>query len=136
MLEQQSKENQKWFNGQNAHKMYISQAQGTKGKNINFEQRKQEKPFRPGKGKYGNVVYNRVCWHCGKNGHTYHDCIHKKKQMEENARKRNQKINNKKRTHTITDLNDPYYFIPASNPQTRYQPNSPRKATLSWVPKA
>src|ERR1044071_5213787 len=59
--------------------MYVNQAQGVakpKGKS------KAEKPFRPGKGKYGYVQYYSWCRFCGNNGHTIHNC--KKKQAYDN----------------------------------------------------
>ena len=80
VLESKPKGEQTWFGGQNAHSMYVNQAQGSKGKQIDFAQRKQERPFRPWKGKYGYVTYNRVCWHYGKNGQYDNECPHRQYQ--------------------------------------------------------
>ena len=68
----------KWFDGQPAHKMYVKQAKGKGTEQVDLVKQKNKQPFRPGKGKYGHVLNNRVCWHCGQNGHVIRDCQKKK----------------------------------------------------------
>ena len=132
VLESRPQEEQTWFDGQNAHHMYVNQAKGTRGKGIDFDQRKGERPFRPGKGKYGYIPYNRVCWHCGKNGHYINDC----------PKKRNLRNNHRNNVPMVVNLKDPAYNVPVPNYQRNnhyaknYATNHPGKAKLRWVPKA
>ena len=55
VLEGRPQEEQTWFDGQNAHHMYVNQAKGTGGTSIDFNQRKGERPFGHEKGKYGYI---------------------------------------------------------------------------------
>ena len=111
--------------------MYVNQAKGTKGKDIDFDQRKVERPFRPGKGKYGYIPYNRVCWHCGKNGHYINEC----------PRKRNLRNNHRNNASMVVNLNDPAHDVPVPNYQrsnyyvVNYATNQPGRTKLHGVPK-
>jgi len=80
----------KWFDGQPAHKMYVKQAKREGTTKVDLVKQKNKQPFHPGKCKYGhvlyNVLYNRVCWHCGGNGHLISDCQKKKDLKASKAR--------------------------------------------------
>ena len=112
--------------------MYVNQDKGTRGTGIDFNERKRERPFRPGKGKYGYIPYNRVCWHCGKNGHYINDC----------PKKRNLRNNYRNNASVVVNLKDPAYNVLVPNYQRNnynvenYATNPPGKVKLRWVPKA
>ena len=120
------KKDKKWFEGQRAHTMYVKQAQGVSIKEPNPNQRRKQEPFRPGKGKYGHVLYNRVCWHCGQNGHDVHDCK-KKKELE----------NSRNKLKPVLPYNTVFESRSVQENKKKNSPNtSPRKAKLNWVEKA
>ena len=106
--------------------MYVKQAQGVSIKEPNPNQRRRQEPFRPGKGKYGHVLYNRVCWHCGQNGHVIHDC--KKKKELENSRNKHK---------PVLPYNIVFDSSSVQGNKTKNSPNtSPRISKLKWVEKA
>ena len=115
------KKEKKWFDGQRAHTMYVKQAQGVSIKEPNPNQRRRQEPFRPGKGKYGHVLYNRVCWHCGQNGHDVHDCK-KKKDLEDSRNK----------LKSVLPYNTVFKSRSLQGNKKKNSPNaSPRKAKLN-----
>ena len=56
VLEGRPKEEQTWFDGQNAHHTYVNQSKGTGGMGIDLNQRKGGRPFRPSKGRYDYIL--------------------------------------------------------------------------------
>ena len=100
-------------------------------KKVDLKEIKRREPFRPGKGKYGHVLYNQLCYHCGKNGHTIKDCM-KKKDLQESKSQAKSSSSKKQDSSSISTVSNT-----VSMQETRIEKtvSIPRKAKLSWVPK-
>ena len=141
VLETQPNNSNTWFSNEMAHTIYVNQAKGKAAPNVDFQKQKNKAPFRPGKGKYGHVLYNTWCRFCGNNGHTIHEC-RKRKAM--NKKKQSLKNNSATRNFNAATSKTPVATsatLVTANPSDIAStskvanPAQPRKAKLHWAPK-
>ena len=150
VLESGLSEEQPWYTGQPAHKIFLKQSQGNQSHVPCPERTKQRKSVVPNK-KYVQMDQFKLCWFCGDNRHVQRDCAKKKKFSEEHTKRRNNGKNSKSNNVNLNDFYDDSHVQNNNHTRNRkknvvtvktipveqvHYVSRPGKGKLAWVAKS